>query len=61
MPAEGNSAMLSRRHNTISHGFPDCLPVRVAIPAVVRGKDKPELGTAVGCVLHTDRAVVRFD
>ena len=53
--------MLSRRHNTISHGFPDCLPVRVAIPAVVRGKDKPELGTAVGCVLHTDRAVVRFD
>jgi hypothetical protein len=23
MPAEGNSAMPSRRHNTISHGFPE--------------------------------------
>ena len=26
MPAKGNSAMPSRRHNTISHGFPDYLP-----------------------------------
>jgi hypothetical protein len=26
MPAEGNSAIPSRRHNTISHGFPDYLP-----------------------------------
>jgi hypothetical protein len=26
MPAEGNSAMPSRHHNTISHGFPDYLP-----------------------------------
>ena len=25
MPAEGNSALPSRRHNTISHGFPDYL------------------------------------
>ena len=27
MPAEGNSAMPSRRHNTISRGFPDYLPM----------------------------------
>jgi hypothetical protein len=30
MPAEGDSAMPSRRHNTISHGFPDYLLTKIA-------------------------------
>jgi hypothetical protein len=37
MPAEGNSAMPSRRHNTISHGFPDYLHAVVPLVSVFLG------------------------